>query len=145
MQQLVVPQFIDVENKIIGPITVRQFVTFLVGFGIIYVEFQIFQFWVAAILGVGIFAVTGLFAFAKINGRPFHYFILSLLQTFQRPNLQLWNKAYKLEKAHVLKDRKPEELLPTKRPMSATRLTEIALIVDTGGAYQEGIDELGKK
>ncbi|KKS92044.1 MAG: hypothetical protein UV69_C0039G0006, partial [Parcubacteria group bacterium GW2011_GWE2_43_12] len=31
MQQFVVPQFIDVEDKIIGPITVRQFIIIMVG------------------------------------------------------------------------------------------------------------------
>jgi hypothetical protein len=30
MQQFVVPQFIDVEDKIIGPISVRQFLTLMV-------------------------------------------------------------------------------------------------------------------
>ncbi len=70
--------------------------------------------------------------------------MLSLLQTFQRPNLQLWNKAYHISKLTKEKDRRIEEILPPKRGMSAKRLAEISLIVDTGGAYQEGIEEIAR-
>lgn len=144
MQQLVVPQFIDVENKIIGPITVRQFVTFLGGFGIMFVEFKIFQFWIAAVLGVITFGITGLFAFAKINGKPFHYFLLTLLQTLQRPTLQVWNKAYLQQKVKKEEKKIVEEIIPPKQALSASRLSEISLLVDTGGAYTEGVKEIRK-
>ncbi|MFC1687165.1 hypothetical protein ACFL0L_01125 [Patescibacteria group bacterium] len=144
MQQLVVPQFIDVENKIIGPITVRQFVTFLAGFGIIFVEFKIFQFWIAAILGVITFGITGLFAFAKVNGRPFHYFLLTLLQTLQRPTLQVWNKAQLKQKVRKEEKKIVEEIIPPKQALTASRLSEISLLVDTGGAYTEGVKEINK-
>ncbi len=70
MQQFVVPQFIDVEAKILGPLTVRQFLIFLFGFGLIFIVFKLASFWMAAIEGVLIFALTGTFAFLKINGRP---------------------------------------------------------------------------
>ena len=35
MQMFTVPQFIDVEDKIIGPITTRQFIICLVGLGLL--------------------------------------------------------------------------------------------------------------
>ncbi len=144
MQQFVVPQFIDVENKIIGPITVRQFVVFLFGFMVMFIEFKLFQFWIAAVLAVVTFAVTGLFAFAKINGRPFHYFLLSLLQTLQRPGLLIWNKGGMKERIAPQEKEPVKEILPMKRAVNASRLTELSLLVDTGGAYQEGIEEIIK-
>lgn len=144
MQQFVVPQFIDVESKIIGPITVRQFITFLFTGFIIFVEFRLFQFWIAAVLGVLTFGIGGMFAFAKINGRAFHFFLLSLLQTFQRPRLQVWDKTTVFERTKKEKQVK-REILPSKRPLTASRLAEISLIVDTGGAYQEGLDEIQHK
>ncbi|MFA6908428.1 MAG: hypothetical protein WC289_00910 [Patescibacteria group bacterium] len=144
MQQFVVPQFIDVENKILGPITVRQFVTFLIGFGLIFLELKIFQFWIGAMLGVVTFGVTGLFAFAKVNGRRFHYFVLTIIQTLQRPKLQVWNKTQMIERIQKEKEKKKDEIIPPKRAVSASRLAELSLIVDTGGAYQEGIKEIMK-
>ena len=72
--QFVVPQFIDVENKIFGPISVRQFIIILATLGLIWVWWELFTIWLAAILGVFTFAVGGTFAFVKINGQSFHIF-----------------------------------------------------------------------
>ena len=44
MQQFTVPQFIDVEDKIIGPITTRQFVIMLAGFTLIGISYKLFDF-----------------------------------------------------------------------------------------------------
>ena len=71
-----VPQFIDVEDKIIGPISVRQFVTIIVGAALLFISFRLLNFLIFALVGVFIFALTGVVAFARINGRPFHYFLL---------------------------------------------------------------------
>lgn len=141
MQQFIVPQFLDVEGKIIGPLTVRQFLIFLVGAGLIFIVFKLASFWMAAIEGLLIFALTGVFAFLKINGRPFHYFLLNMLQTLRRPTLKVWNK-----EVYDFKERK-EKVAPLPPPaapkqrLSDSRLTELSLVVDTGGAYQEGLNE----
>ncbi|MFA5069841.1 MAG: hypothetical protein WC528_01015 [Patescibacteria group bacterium] len=146
--QFIVPQFIDVENKIIGPISVRQFITLLVGGLFIYVDYEIFfpiSFWLFAIIGVVLLGVSGTFAFLRISGRPFHYFILNLFNTFKEPRLRVWNKQtsqndlkYKEEKII------PPVVIPQKKPLSATRLAELSLLVDTGGVYhdEEALEEL---
>ena len=141
MHQFVVPQFLDVENKIIGPLTVRQFIIFLVGAGLIFIVFKLASFWAAAIEGVLIFSLTGTFAFLKINGRPFHFFLLNLIQTLRRPGLKVWNK-------QVFAESVKEEKIPVvaksnlvKKHLTATRLSELSLVVDTGGAYREEIEE----
>ena len=78
MQQFVVPQFIDVEDKIIGPITTRQFIMMLVGAILLAIAFKLFDtglFVVFAILDIGIVATL---SFVKINGMPFHFFLSNL-------------------------------------------------------------------
>jgi len=40
MQQFTVPQFIDVEDKILGPITIRQFLILLVGCIVIFISYR---------------------------------------------------------------------------------------------------------
>jgi hypothetical protein len=148
MQQYVVPQFIDVEDKIIGPISVRQFLTFLVGAALIFANYQIVykvfypNFWFFAISSIFIFAVTGTFAFLKINGRPFHYFLLNLFVTMQKPRLRVWNK--RLRRSDFLTKEETVEItppLPVKSPLTMRKLTELSLIVDTGGAYHEELPE----
>ena len=44
MQQFVIPQFIDVEDKIIGPITVRQFIIMLAGGGLVFISYKLSDF-----------------------------------------------------------------------------------------------------
>lgn len=140
MQQFVVPQFLDVESKIIGPLTVRQFITFLIGAGMIFIVFKLASFWAAAIEGVLIFALTGIFAFAKINGRPFHHFLLNMMQTVRRPTLTIWHKNYANDKVKEEKEKAPPPPPAKKQRLTESRLTELSLVVDTGGAYQEGLD-----
>jgi len=150
--QFTVPQFIDVEDKIFGPISVRQFLTFLVGAFCIFANYQVVykvmlpNFWIFAITSLFIFALSGTFAFFKVNGRPFHYFLLNLLVTMQKPRLRVWNK--RLQNADLLP---PEEVIeiieaiPIKKPLTMSKLTEISLIVDTGGVYQEDVREEQEK
>lgn len=146
MQQFVVPQFIDVEDKIIGPVTTRQFIIMLAGFLIIGVSYKLFDFSLFITFGIFVFIISGVIAFLKINGRPFHFFILNLFQTVKRPKLRVWHALsvmpdYGLEKKIYSL---PSKAAPEKH-YTTSRLAELSLIVDTRGAYRgEGMGEIVK-
>ena len=139
--QFIVPQFIDVEDKIIGPVSVRQFIIFLVGGGFMVGAYQIliklanqtiaFIFTAIGIL-IGIIA----FAFVKVNGRPFHLFLLSLLQAVKNPRMRVWNNVV-MEHLEYRRQPPPPSPIPTKQPLTPTSLAKLALLVDTGGAVHE--------
>ena len=142
MQQFIVPQFIDVEDKIIGPITTRQFIIILVGFLIIAISYKLFDFSLFVTFGLLVLAITGIFAFLRINGRPFHYFVLNLLQTLKRPKLRIWSNAlslsgddYGAEEGRFAPAAQAVQAAPDKH-YTTSRLAELSLIVDTKGAYQ---------
>lgn len=144
--QFIVPQFIDVEDKILGPISVRQFVTILVGAGFIYVAYELIwqlnnNFWVFAISAVGIFGLTMVVAFIKINGQLFHVFLLNFLISLRDPKMRVWNKKTGHLKARKKTDVDLPQVTPVKPPLKASRLGRLALIVDTGGAFQEEENE----
>lgn len=138
MQQFTVPQFIDVENQIIGPITTRQFMIFLVGAIIMAISYKLFDFSLFVTIAVVVVLLAATFAFVKINGRPFHLFTLNLVQTLRRPVLRVWNN-----RAVPLDENTPVANL-TPPPVAATapkfykksRLAELALVVDTKGRYK---------
>jgi len=138
MQQFTVPQFIDVEDKIIGPITTRQFVIMLSGFLIIGISYKIFDFSLFITLSVIIFVFCGTIAFAKVNGRPFHYFILNLAQTFKKPRLRVWRNDMNKTKADYERSEEKEikevPIAPAKHT-TTSHLAELALVVDTRGTY----------
>lgn len=139
MQQFVVPQFIDVEDKVFGPVTVRQFLICLAGAGLIFIAYKLADFTLFILEGVIISALTLIVAFIKINGRPIHYFILNVIQTLMRDRLRVWVKIYSNAEVKFL-EKTPEIKLTLqvmqKNRVRASRLAEMALIVDTGGVYE---------
>lgn len=145
MQQFTVPQFIDAEDKILGPITTRQFLIMVcsVLFAAFLYKFLYFS-WALAI-GLPQFFVCGIFAFYKVNEMPFHFFVLNFIQTLKRPMLRVWNNSF--GKDYVINENeavntKSEVTEVSKRPHTKSRLNELALMVDTQGVYKG--EESGK-
>ena len=139
MQQFTVPQFIDVEDKIIGPITTRQFIIMLVAILADFLAFKVltFVFFILFLLVVTGFAI--ILAFTKINGQPFHYFLLNLFQTFRRPRLRVWQisvsgAAIKIY-AQSAPKAQPKIEVNKERPTSS-HLSDLSLLVNTGGVYR---------
>jgi len=131
-----VPQFIDVETKIIGPITTRQFLLMMIAGMLDFVFYKIFYINTFIIVAVPISLIFGVLAFFKVNGMPFHYFLLNVVQTTKRPKLRIWQK---VEITH-LPEKKKEEVKKefiAKKPMPESRLSALSLVVDTGGAFKE--------
>lgn len=140
MQQFTVPQFIDVEDKIIGPITSRQFIIMLAGAFIIAINYKLFDFSLFLVSSIIIFTSVIIFSFVKINGRPFHFFVLNLVQTFKRSNLRIWSNDFGKGGAAVEVDEsvveKEAPLGPEQTYYQPSRLEELSLIVDTRGGFK---------
>jgi len=139
MQRFIVPQFIDVKDKIIGPITVHQFILMIAGGIIIFLSFRFgdvpFFIFMSAVVAIIIF----LFGFFKVNGAPFHDFLLNLIMSFKKPGLRVWNKELTDEELKQLIKELPKvkiEKLERKQIANASRLAELSLIVDTHGKYK---------
>ena len=90
--QFRVPQFIDIEDKVFGPLTWHQFIYLAGGAGGVYLSFKylpgIIAFFVA--LAVAAFAVA--LAFYKYNEKPFIHFVESFIKFYTRSRLYLWHK-----------------------------------------------------
>jgi len=140
MQKFIVPQFIDVESKILGPITVRQFATVAIGAVLLFAAYRIATFSLFLIWAVIILGVTILFAFFKFNGLPFHIFVLNMLMTYKRPMLRVWLKeeyrpTHEVKKKKGAEEKEDKYFVP-KKEISSAKLSELALIIDTGGIYK---------
>ena len=74
-----VPQFIETETKIIGPLTIKQFLFVAGGVSMVAMEYIIikgFWFFLAAIPSLAFF---GALAFLKIDGQPFLNYLAYML------------------------------------------------------------------
>jgi len=87
-----VPQFIEVEDKIIGPFTWKQFVYLAGGGGLLIVLFFMLPMIFFAIFGIPVGALTGFLAFHRINNRPFSIFLESFVNYVTKTKLYLWKK-----------------------------------------------------
>lgn len=144
MQQFVVPQFIDVEDKIFGPITTRQFLILLFAGGVIFLSFKYFDLLLFGIITFFIGGLALVFAFYKPNGQLFHYFLLNIVQTNRKPKLRIWNKTPTKEELEYLRKLGTEakaEAAPAKKQIHRAHIRNLALIVNTGGYYKGDDDE----
>ncbi len=139
MQQFVVPQFIDVEDRILGPITTRQFLILLVVGLVVFLSFRFGDFSLF-LFSLIFFGGGGLvIAFVKVNGQAFHYFLLNMIQTLRRPSRRVWHKTLSSKELHVLRKYVPEEpeARPEVKPVKRERIQDLSLLVNTGGYYRE--------
>ena len=137
MQQFTVPQFIETEDKIMGPVTARQFLIMMFCFVWIAVFYKLFDFSLFITASVIWFFICVVIAFIKINGRPFHFFILNVIQTFKRPWLRIWQQTSLPEEIVFEESVEKKEYIPIQpRTLTTSRLTELSLIVDTAGTYK---------
>ncbi|TAK03998.1 PrgI family protein [Patescibacteria group bacterium] len=138
-EQFVVPQFIDAEDKILGPVTGRQFVIMLVVLMTDAILYKALPFVYFLMTAIPLFAMGVVLAFARVNGQPFHYFILNITQTFRKPQLRVWDKTLNDGELRALtRSVAPPPPAPPlrKAPVSASKLAELTLVVNTGGVYK---------
>ena len=88
-----VPQFIEVEDKIFGPLTIKQFIYMTGGAGL---SFMIYLFldsiFLAFIPVVIIMGISSALAFFKINNKPFINVVESAFHYYFSNKLYIWKK-----------------------------------------------------
>ena len=135
--RFIVPQFIDAEDKIWGPLTVRQFVIMILGALFVFLSYKLSDFTLFLFQTVVIILLIIVFAFLKINGAPFHMFLLNVIQTLKRPRIRIWHKEYiKVEDFRGKDELIKVEPTPQKAFLPNKKLSELSLIIDTGGVYK---------
>lgn len=90
--QFQVPQFIETEDKIIGPMTLKQFGFVAVGGIACFILFSVLTFRFAITLSIPIAALALVLAFGKVKGVPAPKYLMSLLNFSLKPQLYLWKK-----------------------------------------------------
>lgn len=115
MQQYKVPQFIDRDSKIIGPITIRQLAVMCVmGFMEVMFYFLISNRAIFIIVSV-LFLGTGLsLLFVPFNGRPLYSTVVSMIGFLLKPRTYIWKKAVRQRKKTVYVKQKPQVILVLK-------------------------------
>ncbi|MCD5381065.1 MAG: PrgI family protein, partial [Candidatus Pacebacteria bacterium] len=87
-----VPQFIEIEDKIFGPLTWRQFLYLGGGVGMAVVMFLTLPFVLFVISGLPLAVLAGALAFYPINNRPFSFFLEAIINYVSNQKLYLWRQ-----------------------------------------------------
>lgn len=87
-----VPQFIEVEDKIFGPLSWRQFLYLGGGVGAAVVMFLMLPFILFVVFGAPLAALSAALAFYPVNNRPFSYFLEAIINYITKERLYLWRK-----------------------------------------------------
>ncbi len=109
--QFKVPQFIDIEDKLFGPFTFRQFVYLVGGAGMIFVTYKLLPLWIGIFIILPVAGLTGLLTFYKINNKPFIYYLQAAFNYAISSKLYIWRQ-------RLVKNNKKEEV--GSAPMSST-------------------------
>lgn len=86
-----VPQFIEVEDKIFGPLTARQFIYLAGSAGVALATFSTLPFIVAALVTAPVVALALALSFYTMNGRPFLTVLEHGFRYLMGGKLYLWN------------------------------------------------------
>lgn len=87
-----VPQFIEIEDKIVGPLTWRQFIYVAGGVGVIVALWLYAPMWAFLLFGFPTGALAASLAFQKVNNRPFSRFLESGFYYLTHNKLYLWKR-----------------------------------------------------
>jgi hypothetical protein len=134
-----IPQFIETEDKIIGPFSLKQFMFLAIG-GVFVLTIYFSKAGTVALVLVGapIMILSAMFAFGTVNGRPFQEFVLNFFKfnfkehvyTWQKKDdSQLSKKMKEAEKIFKKYDRLEKERAKNPAPASAN-LSNISWVVN---------------
>ncbi|MEI6864003.1 MAG: PrgI family protein [Candidatus Adlerbacteria bacterium] len=87
-----VPQFIEVEDKIFGPLTLKQFIYLAGGAGLCLIFFSLLPLYITITLSLPVAGFSFALAFYEVNGRPFLNSIEHAFGYFVGSKLYLWKQ-----------------------------------------------------
>jgi hypothetical protein len=135
MGQSKVPQNVEAEDKILGPLTFKEFIYFLMGFGWAALSFAIFRQYPAVMIIVGgpPTLLLLLLAFYNRDGQNFEQLLIAMVQFFAASRRRLWAKDDIGENFHIAPT--PHVAETTQRDPAQVRseLEKLTTLIDSRG------------
>ena len=137
MKQFQVPQFIDVEDKILGPITMRQFFIMLIPMGSGILLYFLLRFWLVVIIEIPLIAGCALFAFYRPYGMRFSRFFSAFLSYSLKPRMFIWKREEQARVVFTGSKETAQTMEPKKQVANHGGLKAKRSSVETGSMYRE--------
>ena len=127
--QFQVPQFIEIEDKLFGPLTATQFIYLVGGGGFALAMWLLLPLWAAILLGAPVAGFALALAFYKINDRPFIVMLEAGFEYLFKSKLYIWEHKKGPATPEDAKDREndPAKFVPAA---TANKLKDLAWSLD---------------
>lgn len=139
-----VPQDVEAEDKLIGPLSFRQFIYAGIALGAATIAFFLFQvFPLLAIIPLPIVFLFGILALPLRKDQPMETYLLALLRFYLKSKMRIWNPDGTITYVEITVPKEIEQHL-TKDFTGTTaqeRLDYLARIMDTRGWASKGVIE----
>ncbi len=127
--QFKVPQFLDIEDKIFGPFTFRQFAYLAGGAGFCFVIYKLLGLILGAIPILIIAGFSLMLTFYRPNNKPFINMLESGFKYFTQNKLYIWKKQFiKIadKKSQLEKENKEKMMSESGMKLSGSKLRDLA-------------------
>jgi hypothetical protein len=129
--QFQVPQFIEIEDKIVGRLTLKQFLYLAGGAGASIALFIYIPYKIVAVLIIIPFAAFALaLTFYKVNGKPFIDVVQAFFYYSLASKLYLWKKTEKKPVSQITEEVQMAKSLLTVPKMSESKLKDLTWSLD---------------
>lgn len=142
-----VPQFIEVEDKIFGPLTLKQFIYLAGGGGLCLIFFSLLPLYLTAILSIPVIALSAGLAFYQVNGRPLIMVLEHAFEYLLGHKLYLWkprSAGTAPEAAAVQAKTASQPALPVPK-LSESKLKDLAWSLNIKDRAKMGIQTTGAR
>ena len=128
--QYQVPQFTDIEDKIFGPLTLKQFVYIAGGAGLGFLIWRYLPAIIAIPVALSVVGFAVALAFIKINKKPFIFTIEAAFKYITHTKLYLWQANRRTNKKQKAQTSEMPSLQPELPSLSESRLKSLAWSLD---------------
>lgn len=134
--QFKVPQNIDMQDRVVGPLTLIQFLYLLVGGILIYFFFTTIapvDPTLFLILSTPVFLLSFSLAFLKVQDQPFGRFVVAFVFFLFRPKSRRWHKAGQDPELIITPDKPKKAAAVAHKTIDKSQLEQLTQVLDTGG------------
>jgi hypothetical protein len=131
-----VPQFVDVEDKVAGPLTWKQLLWLMAMGAVLLIIFLMFDTGAGIVLSLPVIVLFLALAFYKPNGFPMSMFISQAVLFMFRPKVAVWERPASPMISVKPKEEPKKEISSSEnmaKDLNREKLRELARIMDSQG------------
>ncbi len=131
--QFKVPQFLEIEDKIFGPFTFREFVYLAGGAGMCFVLYKLLGLWLGAIPILFVAGFSGMLTFYRPNNKPFLDMIEAGFKFGVQSKLYIWKRRQVKtadKQSLVMAENKDAVMRESGMRLSGNKLRDLAWSLD---------------